>query len=152
MGQRHSDLMQLYFPNQKTTGIDLGNIEIKECKNAVHKYTISKKDLDAEFLLFYDWLDDEYLFVNSTDMPQIKRKKREINIECKRAISTAQVRTIAYFTTKDQNEFMNEMEAIIKDKSHLGWLLQQTTNPDSILSTEGATSHIVVGDSQTQVK
>lgn len=150
-GHKHSELMMGYFPNQKAVGIDLGNVEIKECKNPNHKYTIKKKDLQAEFILFYDWLEDEYFFVNTKEMPEIKRKKREVNPECKRAISTNQVRTIAYLATKDQDVFMTEMEKIVKDKNHLAWLIQ-TTNPESMLSNESATNQTVVGDpTQTQV-
>lgn len=150
MGQRHSELMIGYFPKQRATGIDLGNVEIKECKNTVHKYTISKKDLKAEFLLFYDWLDDEYFFVNTVEMPDIKRKKRETNPGCKRSIDTRQVRKIAYLATKDQDIFMNEMEAIVKDKTHLGWLLQQT-NPESIVNSTSAIETDSIGE-PTQVK
>ena len=153
MGQYHSTLMMGYFPKLQAIGIYLGNVEVKECNNLAHKYTISKKDYEAEFFLFYDWLDDMYFFVNTLDMPEIKRKKSDINTEGKRAISTMQVNRIAYFATKSQDEFMNEMEAIIKDKSFLGWLIQPTNSDSGILSMDTiSTNQIVVGETPTQVK
>jgi hypothetical protein len=145
--------MQLYFPNQKPTGIDLGNVEIKECNNPSHMFTIGLKDLKAEFILFYDWIDDIYFFVNTLDMPKIKTKRGNAeNKEGKRGITTTEVRKLAYFATIDQDAFMTEMEAIIHDKKYLGWLIQPTnsdvgTSPDVLSANQ-----IAVGDSQTQVK
>lgn len=150
MGQRHSELMIGYFPKQHATGIDLENVELKECNNPHHKYTIKKKDLKAEFILFYDWMDDEYFFVNTKEMPIIKRKKRETNPECKRSITTTQVRKIAYLATKDQDIFMDEMEAIVKDKTHLAWLIPSNatnpTNPELIAKSTSTIETDSIGE------
>ena len=132
MGRGHSDLMFIYFPKQKKTGIDLGNVEIKELiKNALRKFTIGKKDLAADFILFYDHIQMEYFFVNTIEMPKIKAEKRSISIK--------QVQKIAYLQTKDEDEFFHEMESIINDKSFLAWI-SNPTNPGQSISQKSYVS------------
>lgn len=64
MGQYHSHLMMELFPGQKATGLDLGNVEIKECFNEDHKYSLKGKDSKADFMLFFDQMDEIFFIVN----------------------------------------------------------------------------------------
>ena len=114
MGMQHSETMQVFFNNMKGVGIDLGNVEIKECNNKWHKYTVNKKDNKAPFLLFYDHVDKEFNFVNQVEFKRIPNS-------C--TVSTQQLRKeFSYKTTRIVMEFMNEMEEIIEDKSFLAWI------------------------------
>jgi len=106
--------MQIFFTRIEVVGIDLGNVEIKECDNKWHKYTLGKKDNKAEFILFYDHIKEEFNFVNQVEFKRINNS---------RTFSTPQIiRDFSYKTTRDLDEFMNEMEEIVEDKSYLAWL------------------------------
>ncbi len=110
MGRYHSELMKVLFPNHKAIGIDLGNVEIKECKNNSHKFTLKADDKYAQFFLFYDWMLDMYFICNKVELPTIR---------VKRAISTNQVQKWAYFQTNDVDELLNEIKTILKDQNFL---------------------------------
>jgi hypothetical protein len=111
--------MLTLFPNQQPIGIDLGNVEIKECRNSVHKFTLKATDGKAQFILFYDWLIDTYFICNQKEMPVIR---------CKRAISTNQVKKWAYFESKELDALFEELKTIIKNPKYIPGPYQETQN------------------------
>lgn len=119
MGRYHSSFMQIIFPSQKAEGIDLGNIEIKECCNKRHKFLLRPKDSKADFILFYDWIENTFFLVNQIEMPKLRAK---------RSISTEQVKSLAYWKSQEIDELMDEMRTIIKNQNFIPDAYQETQN------------------------
>jgi hypothetical protein len=81
VNRNHSKLMRKLFPNQKSTGVDLGNIEIKECRTISNMYTM--KDIDfipsvTWYLFFNHQLECFYLLHKSSFSSCRKNKKRGV--------------------------------------------------------------------------
>jgi len=138
MGRQHSDLMMNLFPTQRGVGVDLGNVEIKECgyDSKDHKFVLKGDDTKSEFILFYFHPESEWAIVNTKEFFYRLPKKRSVTIH--------QVRKCAYFRTNKIPEMMDEIETIIKDTKFLGWILQpnepgypDATASDSVTASPG---------------
>lgn len=110
MGRYHSEYMRILFPNQKANGIDMGNVEIKESNNNHNMFTVSQKDMIAEYFLFYNHISDMFYICDCEDFPYVKRK---------RGFRIHQIEKISFFRTKDIDKLMEKLREIIKDLSFL---------------------------------
>ena len=66
------------FPNQRATGIDLGDVDIKESHGKYHRIVLGQKDYSKKikFFICYNHVFDEFLIVDSQDLEVIKAKKK----------------------------------------------------------------------------
>lgn len=62
----HSTFMKEIFYYIFPSGIDLVNIEIKESSCQSHCFKVGKKDIEAEYILFYDHDSDNFYFAHSS--------------------------------------------------------------------------------------
>lgn len=108
-------MMRNLFPHQKAIGIDLGNVELKECSSKCRKFSIKPEDKRAEYIIFYNHWDQEFLFMNVQEWEHLISNKR-------RSFSIDQVRKLSFLTTTDIEVFYAKSEEIIRDKTHCGWL------------------------------
>lgn len=79
-GRIHSEFMMNVFPKQRPTGIDLGNIEIKESCNGFNRIVVCKKDMNSkiDYFLCYNHQTFEFLIVDAQDIPRVKGKRRSV--------------------------------------------------------------------------
>lgn len=113
MGGQQSLFFRSFFPKCSDVGIDLYNIELKECNNDENKFTYQIKDMSAEFILFYNHRTMEFIFCDTNDLPMPK---------IKRSIADYKLKSIAFKVTTDIDEFKHTTEEIIFDKTLCGWL------------------------------
>ena len=84
MGQKHSPMLMLMFPNQKGTGVDYGNVEFKESTNNDSMYDLYPKDEKAEYFLFYDFVGDIFRLCDKQDLPVIKKHRKFTSMQINR--------------------------------------------------------------------
>jgi len=104
---RHSEFMHLFF-DDKSIGVDLGNIEIKESTKNYQKFTVLSKDMDAEYLLFYDHKSQTWSLAKTDSFPEVIGK---------RSFRLSQVLEHAYFVSKNDFDILREVHKVIKDHS-----------------------------------
>lgn len=107
MPRNHSEFMQIFFKDY-STGIDLGNIEIKESTKNYQKFTILPKDMASEFLLFYDHKSQTWSLARTNSFPEVIGK---------RSFRLSQVLEHCFFVTKNDFEIMREVHKVILDHS-----------------------------------
>jgi hypothetical protein len=101
-------------------GIDFGNVELKTSKSKSLQFTLYPKDNLAQFIVFYSWNLDIFLFVNQTEMPKIKTKRN---------FTVNQIRNFAYLETGNIEEIKKELEEIIKHPYiYCKWLAKNSAN------------------------
>jgi len=101
--RKHSSLMELWF-NVQATGPDLGNIEIKENINIRHEYVVSIKDLDADFLLFYDHRLTQWALLHKNLIKHL--------IHSQRSMSHALISKYSQILTKNDAIIMHRIKEI----------------------------------------
>jgi len=109
MGRYHSPFMMVLFPNQKPTGVDLGNVEIKETNGKFECFTVNKIDMRAEFFLFYSWRQNKFWFVDAQDLPLVKKQ---------RTFRVPQIETACIFSTTNVIEMMEKLRPYLTDQSY----------------------------------
>lgn len=121
IGYHRQDLRE-YF-NDCWEGIDLGNTELKSCHKPDQKWTIHPKDLKGNFIVFFNYNNDTWYFVNVLDIQQAMQYNEMKRIHHKRSISMFQIEKYAYFTTTLTEEMKTEMETIVKEPNkYLKWV------------------------------
>jgi len=110
MGRMHEGLFRVLFPYQEHTGIDLGNIEIKETTKGKEIFSLEPKDMQAEYILFYSNFQERFWFVDSQDIP-FMRKRRSFRV--------AQIERIIIWTTRDVIEVIENLKPYINDQKYL---------------------------------
>lgn len=105
-GRIHSEFMMNVFPKQKATGIDLGNIEIKESTNGYDRITICKKDMNPkiDYFLCYNHQNFEFLIVDSQDIPRVKKNNRSVYWNY--------LERMSLFKTSNYDEIWNKIEEL----------------------------------------
>ena len=105
-GRIHSEFMMNVFPKQKPTGIDLGNIEIKESTNGFNRIVVCKKDMNPkiDYFLCYNHQNFEFLIVDSQDIPRVKGKTRSVYWNY--------LKSMAILQTQDYDVIWNKIEEL----------------------------------------
>ena len=110
MGRKHEGLLMILFPNQEGTGIDLGNVELKETTTGKEMFSLMPKDMQAEYFLFYSNLQERFWFVDSQDIPAINKR---------RSFRVAQIERVVLWTTKDVVEVIERLRPYINNQKYL---------------------------------
>jgi len=101
MGCKHNGILMIYYPNQKGTGVDYGNIEFK---TSIHsQYDLYPKDEAAEYFLFHDIKNETFSLCDKQDIPVIKFHRK---------FSQLQVDRICIWKTKDEIQSYEKVEII----------------------------------------
>lgn len=105
MGRYHSTLLQTLFPNQRGTGIDLGNIEIKESTSKYNRIELKKEDYNAEYILAYNHQNEIFLLVDTNDIPRPIKTRFKM-----KSISWNWLEKYALFSTQDEIEMLEQIK------------------------------------------
>jgi len=134
MGRTHSKMIMDLFPNIKPIGIDLGNLEFKECDNKDNVFTISKKDMEAEYIVSYNHNNQFWLITPTYEFPNFPKRKNKVSKEYLNSLSEGLrkkysnpsrtfsfniLSIMSYFKSDDNIKLIDELLEIINDDSLL---------------------------------
>jgi len=109
IGRKHSKFIQSIFPKIEATGIDLGNIEVKESTSFNQMFTMRKKDKESEYILFYSHLEDTFFITKTTEFTFLTEKK---------GIRLTGVKKHSFFQTKDVIEMLETLTPLLKNQEY----------------------------------
>lgn len=101
--------MQQYF-HINHTGVDLGNIDIKESTKGFHRVIVKPKDEKAEFLLCYDHVSKHFALIDTQDIPRIRKP---------RSLYFNRIEQIAKFITQSPKNMLQNISEYLKDLSYI---------------------------------
>jgi hypothetical protein len=109
IGRKHSKFIQSIFLKIEPTGIDLGNIEVKESTSFNQMFTMRKKDKESEYILFYSHLEDTFFITKTTEFTFLTEKK---------GIRLTGVKKHSFFKTKDVIEMLETLTPLLKNQEY----------------------------------
>lgn len=101
--------MRQYF-NINATGVDLGNIDIKESTKNYHRVVLTPKDEEAEYLLCYDHDLKQFALIDKQDIPRIRKP---------RSLYFNRIERIAKFITDSPKIMLQSISEYLKDKNYV---------------------------------